>query len=91
MSVYSVRLADERDPLLGLTLGVRAALDQFDALLDTYAPANRANTMEGSLDEGTACVLGAVAIALCLAEHLDRTSMPNVDANVVEGTDEWLR
>lgn len=93
MSVSAVASSEEHGPLTLLGLGVRATLDRFDALLARYAPEGGEEVPP--LDDATAVVLGAIAIASRLAAKLDEVPVPAARPHPAEAAEaaggEWLR
>jgi hypothetical protein len=90
MSVTAVASGEEQGALTLLALGLRGTLDRFDALLAKYVPDDGDHVPP--LDDATAVVLGAIAIAARLTARLDEVPEPRPPAaspDTREG--EWLR
>jgi hypothetical protein len=90
MSVSTVASSEEYGSLALLALGLRATLDRFDGLLAKYAP--EGGDEVPPLDDATAVVLGAIAIASRLAAKLDAVPAPMARTVPREAPGgEWLR
>lgn len=89
MSVTAVASTEEQGPLTLLALGLRGTLERFEALLAKYAP--EAGEAAPPLDDATAVVLGAIAIAARLAATLDEIPEPPSRTESRDAAGEWLR